>query len=40
MAQFGEYLGLAFQIIDDVLDYQGTEAVIGKPAGNDLRQGM
>lgn len=40
MSQFGEYLGLAFQIIDDVLDYQGTEKVIGKPAGNDLRQGM
>jgi len=40
MRQFGEALGMAFQIIDDVLDYQGTESVIGKPAGNDLRQGM
>jgi geranylgeranyl pyrophosphate synthase len=40
MNLFGEKLGLAFQIIDDILDYQGTEASIGKPAGNDLRQGM
>jgi heptaprenyl diphosphate synthase len=40
MRQFGHSLGMAFQIIDDVLDYCGTEAVIGKPAGNDLRQGM
>ncbi len=40
MRLFGHYLGIAFQIIDDILDYQGTEAIIGKPAGNDLRQGM
>jgi len=37
---FGTNLGMAFQIIDDVLDYQGSEAILGKPAGNDLRQGM
>ena len=40
MEQYGQNLGMAFQIIDDVLDYTGTEAVIGKPAGNDLRQGL
>jgi geranylgeranyl pyrophosphate synthase len=40
MYDFGLNLGMAFQIIDDVLDYAGAEAVIGKPAGNDLRQGM
>ncbi len=40
MTEFGQNLGIAFQIIADVLDYSGTEAVIGKPAGNDLRQGM
>ena len=40
MHQYGLNLGIAFQIIDDVLDYAGTEAVTGKPAGNDLRQGL
>lgn len=40
MRLFGQNLGMAFQIIDDVLDYAGTEAILGKPAGNDLRQGM
>ena len=33
-------LGIAFQIIDDVLDYTENQETIGKPAGNDLRQGM
>lgn len=37
--RFGYYTGLAFQMIDDVLDYIGEEAVIGKPVGGDLRQG-
>ncbi len=40
MWQFGDAVGIAFQIIDDVLDYQGTTDSIGKPAGNDLLQGM
>jgi heptaprenyl diphosphate synthase len=40
LEQFGTHLGIAFQIIDDVLDYTGTESSIGKPAGNDLRQGL
>jgi geranylgeranyl pyrophosphate synthase len=40
LEQYGLNLGIAFQIIDDVLDYVGTEDVIGKPAGNDLRQGL
>ncbi|MGH2517165.1 MAG: polyprenyl synthetase family protein [Ktedonobacterales bacterium] len=40
MQQYGLNLGIAFQIIDDVLDYAGSEALIGKPAGNDLRQGL
>lgn len=40
MSDFGLQLGLAFQIVDDVLDYSGEQEVIGKPAGNDLRQGM
>jgi len=40
MHQYGLNLGMAFQIIDDVLDYVGSAQSIGKPAGNDLRQGM
>ena len=38
--QYGMNLGIAFQIIDDILDYTQDQATIGKPAGNDLRQGM
>lgn len=37
---YGMNLGTAFQIIDDVLDYTEDQSTIGKPAGNDLRQGM
>lgn len=36
---FGSQLGLAFQLIDDILDFTGDEAELGKPVGNDLRQG-
>ena len=41
-AQLGEYgrnLGLAFQIVDDVLDLTATEGVLGKPVASDLREG-
>jgi octaprenyl-diphosphate synthase len=37
-AAFGHNLGMAFQIADDMLDYTGTEAVTGKPPGQDLRE--
>jgi octaprenyl-diphosphate synthase len=37
---FGWELGIAFQIADDVLDFIGDEAQLGKPAGSDLRQGL
>lgn len=37
--QFGYNIGMAFQIVDDILDFQGTEAAVGKPVGNDLLQG-
>ncbi len=37
MASFGEHLGLAFQITDDILDYEGREEEMGKPSGSDLR---
>jgi heptaprenyl diphosphate synthase/octaprenyl-diphosphate synthase len=39
LGRFGYDLGLAFQIVDDVLDFTGDEATLGKPAGNDLREG-
>ncbi len=35
LSQFAFHLGLAFQIRDDILDLEGTEAVIGKPVGSD-----
>lgn len=37
---FGESIGMAFQIMDDVLDFTGEAASLGKPAGQDLRQGV
>jgi geranylgeranyl pyrophosphate synthase len=36
---YGTNIGLAFQIADDVLDFAGDEATLGKPAGSDLSQG-
>lgn len=39
VGRFGYDLGVAFQIVDDVLDFVGDERTLGKPAGNDLRQG-
>ena len=38
--KYGLNLGLAFQIIDDILDYRGSEDLMGKPKGEDLRQGI
>mgnify|MGYP006283929175 FL=1 len=38
-AAFGRHLGTAFQIIDDVLDYEGNAAELGKNLGDDLREG-
>lgn len=37
---YGIRLGMAFQIVDDILDYTGDQAVLGKPVGGDLRQGI
>lgn len=37
---FGTDLGMAFQVIDDILDLREGTDTIGKPAGNDLRQGV
>ena len=38
-AAYGQALGTAFQVIDDVLDYAGDAAVMGKSLGDDLREG-
>lgn len=38
LRDFGAQLGMAFQIIDDLLDYTEEESVTGKPSGNDLRE--
>jgi octaprenyl-diphosphate synthase len=39
LASYGVNLGLAFQLIDDVLDFTSSEQKLGKPVGNDLREG-
>lgn len=36
---FGYNLGMAFQIVDDILDFTSAAEILGKPAGSDLRQG-
>ena len=40
LAAYGHAIGMAFQITDDLLDILETEAQTGKPAGNDIRQGI
>jgi len=39
MGEYGRNLGLAFQIVDDVLDLTASEHVLGKPVASDLREG-
>ncbi len=38
MKKFGESIGMAFQIRDDILDYEGTATLIGKPVGGDIKE--
>jgi octaprenyl-diphosphate synthase len=38
-AEYGQALGTAFQVIDDVLDYTGDASIMGKNLGDDLREG-
>jgi octaprenyl-diphosphate synthase len=38
MRRFGERLGMAFQVADDLIDYTEQEAITGKPSGNDLKE--
>jgi geranylgeranyl pyrophosphate synthase len=40
MRGFGYAIGMAFQVIDDILDFTGNTTDVGKPVGSDLRQGL
>ena len=40
MRSFGREVGMAFQIVDDILDFTGDASQLGKPVGSDLRQGL
>ncbi|MFC2056355.1 polyprenyl synthetase family protein [Chloroflexota bacterium] len=40
LIEYGYNLGIAFQIVDDILDFVGTEEELGKPIGSDLTQGI
>lgn len=39
LRSYGENVGMAFQVIDDILDFTGDEEELGKPVGSDLLQG-
>ena len=39
LKEYGDNLGTAFQIVDDILDFTSTEEAMGKPVGSDLTQG-
>lgn len=39
LREYGYNLGIAFQIVDDILDFISTEEILGKPTGSDLAQG-
>jgi octaprenyl-diphosphate synthase len=39
LGDYGHNFGLSFQLIDDLLDFTSSEEILGKPIGNDLREG-
>ena len=39
LSDFAWNLGMAFQLVDDILDFISTDKILGKPSGNDLREG-
>lgn len=38
LANYGEKIGIAFQLVDDIFDFTSTSSLIGKPVGNDLKE--
>ena len=40
MRDFGYQIGMAFQIVDDILDFNGEQSAVGKPLGSDLLNGL
>jgi heptaprenyl diphosphate synthase len=40
LRRYGHYVGMAFQITDDILDFVAKEQQLGKPVGSDLQQGV
>lgn len=40
LKSYGHYVGMAFQVVDDLLDFTGDEKTMGKPVGNDLLLGV
>ncbi|MDE2781170.1 MAG: polyprenyl synthetase family protein [Chloroflexota bacterium] len=40
LSRYGYNIGMAFQVVDDLLDILGDESELGKPVGNDLKQGI
>ena len=40
MKAFGYEVGMAFQIVDDILDFTGEQSAVGKPIGSDLLNGL
>jgi heptaprenyl diphosphate synthase len=40
LKKYGYYIGMAFQVTDDILDFVASEEILGKPVGSDIRQGV
>ena len=40
LTEFGHAYGMAFQVVDDILDLVATDEELGKPSGNDIREGV
>lgn len=40
LAEYGRLLGIAFQVVDDILDFTSDEKTLGKPAGSDVKEGQ